>query len=117
MSVGNRDTLIVFEQRTITQDPDDGTTIEGDWAEASRAWAEVRDILPSRAETVDEGVSMQRRPARIRVDYFDGADVTPDMRIDINGRKLRINGAPAFKRDTSEWEMLAEELSTAGAEP
>lgn len=117
MTIGARDTQIAFEARETTKDPVYGTTVEGHWEEQSRAWAEVRDILPSRSENVADGVSIQRRPARVRVDYFDGVGVTSAMRIDVGGRKLQIVAGPAFKRDTNEWEMVVEETSTAGHAP
>ncbi|WP_103728925.1 head-tail adaptor protein [Novosphingobium sp. HII-3] len=116
MSSGKRDTLIVFEARQTTKDPTYGTTIEGDWTKISDAWAEVQDVLPSRAENIDQNISIQRRPARIRVDYFDGINVTSTMRINIDGRILRIVSGPAMKGHRKEWEMMAEELSTEGQE-
>jgi head-tail adaptor len=116
VTAGARDTLIKFEARATTRDETYGTTVEGPWSEVSSAWAEVQDFLPSRSESVDQSVSMQRRPARIRVDYFDGVDVTSAMRIDVDGRKLRIVSGPAHKRDSDEWEMVAEELSSEGQE-
>lgn len=117
MSGGARDTLIIFETRGTTQDPVYGTPVEGVWTEHGRAWAEVMDVLPSRAESFDDNISIQRRPCRVRVDYFDGIGVTSDMRIDIDGRKLRIVAGPAMKGKRKEWEVMAEELSTAGQEP
>lgn len=116
MSSGARDTLIIFERRSIIQDPDYGTPIES-WAEHSRAWAEVQDVLPSRSESIDDSISIQRRPARVRIDYFDGVTVTAQMRIDVDGRKLQIIGGPAMKGKRKEWEMMTEELSTQGEAP
>jgi head-tail adaptor len=116
MSSGKRDTFIVFEARQTIKDPVYGTITEGDWVKASDAWAEVQDVLPSRAENIDQNVSIQRRPARVRVDYFDGISVTSAMRININGRILRIVSGPAMKGHRKEWEMMAEELSTEGQE-
>lgn len=123
MSAGKRDTLIVFEARTIATDPDYNTAEGEDWGEHSRAWAEVVDTLPSRAESLDDSISIQRRPARIRVEYYDGLGITSAMRISIPGgpalpdRTLRIIAGPALKRDTSEWEFMAEELNVEGVEP
>lgn len=122
MARGKYEDLIIFEARETTQDPVYGTTIEGNWTEQSRAWAEVQDILPSRSESLDDSISIQRRPARIRVDEFDGIGVTSAMRITIESdgvrpaRTMRITSGPAFKRDTREIEFVAEELSTSGQE-
>ena len=117
MTASTRDTFITFEARETSKDPNYGTTVEDRWVKASEAWAEVQDVLPSRGENIDDSLSIQRRPARIRIDYFDGIDVTADMRIDIDGRKLRIVSGPAEKGRRNEWEMMAEELSTEGHEP
>lgn len=116
MTPGARDTLITIERRTVSQDPVYGTG-SATWVELRQAWAEVQDVLPSRSESLDDSISIQSRPARVRIDYFDGIDVTSDMRIDIDGRKLRIVAGPAMKGKRREWEMMAEELSTSGDEP
>lgn len=116
MTAGARDTLITFERRGAGQDPVYGTW-SGDWEPQSQAWAEVMDVLPSRTESLDDSIVIQRRPSRIRVDYFDGISVTADMRIDIDGRKLRIVAGPAMKGHRKEWEMMAEEFSTEGQQP
>lgn len=117
MKQRNRDDLIIFEARRTTRDPVYGTVVEGEWQEHSRAWAEVLDVLPSRAENVTDGIDISRRPARIRIDYFDGVSVTSTMRVDIDGRKLRIIAGPAEKGHRDEWEFIAEELSTEGEAP
>lgn len=117
MNAGARDTFIIFEVRQTTKDPVYGTTIEGKWTKHSEAWAEVQDVLPSRSEKLDDSISIQSRPARVRIDYFDGIGVTSAMRINIEGRFLRIVAGPAMKGHRKEWEMMAEELSTEGQEP
>lgn len=123
MTAGRRDTFITFESRQIVgRDPNYNTPIY-DWRTASEAWAEVLDVLPSRSESLDDSISIQSRPARIRVDEYDAVGVTADMRISIEAdavhpaRVLRIISGPAFKRDTREIEFIAEELSTEGQEP
>ena len=123
VTAGARNTLVTFEARQTTQDPTYGTTIEGDWTEQSKAWAEVQDVLPSRSETVDESISLTRRPARLRIDYFDGVGITPAMRVKIaadavwSERIMQIISGPAHKRDSGEWELVCEELSTTGEAP
>ncbi|NML88754.1 head-tail adaptor protein [Sphingobium sp. TB-6] len=116
MTSGARDTLIIFMRREKVRNAVYGTN-SGSWVEHSQAWAEVMDVLPSRAESLDENLAIQRRPARVRIDYVDGIDITSDMQIDIDGRKLRIVSGPAMKGRRKEWEMMAEELSTGGQEP
>lgn len=122
MTAGARDTVVIFELRETTQDPAYGTTIEGDWAEHSKAWAEVVDVLPSRAESIDDSIAIQRSPARVRIDQMDGVGVTSSMRIRIEAdalwpeRILRIVSGPAFKRDSRELEFMVEQLSSSGEE-
>ncbi|MBB4858264.1 head-tail adaptor [Novosphingobium chloroacetimidivorans] len=116
MSAGKRDAFITFEVRQTTKDPLYGTNVAGDWIKHSDAWAEVQDVLPSRSENLADGISIQRRPARVRIDYLDGLTITSAMRLDIDGRKLRIVAGPAEKGHRKEWEMMVEELSTSGDE-
>ncbi len=114
MQAGALDTYITIEQRSETQEGVYGTDIVS-WTTLASVWAQINDVLPSRAESVDNGVSMARRPARIRIRYR--SDVTSDMRIDIDGRKLRIVGGPAELGRRQWLELVAEELSTEGTAP
>lgn len=115
-----RDTFVTFEARTTTQDPLYGATVEGDWTKHCDAWAEVQDVLPSRSESIDQSVSIQSRPARIRIDQFDGVGITAAMRVRIPAdavwpeRVLRIISGPAFVQKSRELEFMAEQLSTEG---
>ena len=114
MAAGKYDRRITIETRTVTQDPIYGAN-QTAWATLATVWAEVRDILPSRAENMDEGLSMARKPARVRMRYRD--DITADMRIDYGGRKMRIVSGPAELGRRREIELLVEELSTEGDAP
>lgn len=122
MTAGARNTFVSFEQRGTTQDPTYGTTIEADWTKFSDAWAEVQDVLPSRSENIDQSVLIERRPARIRIDQYDGVGVTASMRVRIAAdalwpeRVLRIISGPALVQKSRELEFIAEELSTGGQE-
>ena len=122
MTAGKRDTFVTFQIRQTTKDPVYGTTIEGDWIKHSEAWAQVQDILPSRSEGIDDSISIERRPARVRIDYFDGIGVTSSMRIKIDAdevwpeRIMSIISGPAYVQSRREWELTAEQLSTEGHE-
>lgn len=116
MTAGRRDTPITVEQYAGEQEPVYGTT-GGTWADLASMMAEVQDFLPSRSEQVADSINMARRPCRVRVDYFDGINITSDMRIRIDDRTLRIIGGPAEKGRKEGWEMVCEELSTEGDEP
>lgn len=112
---------VVIQRRTETQDPIYGTAIVT-WADLATIWAEVQDVLPSRAERVAEGIDIARRPARVRMLYRD--DVTTDMRLKVLGRGgnepdrlLQIIAGPAELGFRERIELMAEELSSGGQEP
>lgn len=70
-----------------TRDPDYGSEIQT-WSAIDTVWASVLDVLPSRAESVQDAVQIVERPSRVRMRYR--ADIRPDMRIVIIG----VDGAP-----------------------
>lgn len=111
---GTLDRLITIERRVVTQDPVYGTS-SSTWETHATVWAQVRDVLPSRAESLDDSVSIARRPARIRMRYR--SDITSDMRIQVDGRTLRIIAGPAELGRREALELMAEELSSSGEEP
>lgn len=114
---GRRTTRITFQQRTGTQHAGTGawTYTWADLASNPHELAEVQDVLPSRAESVADGINIQRRPARIRTLYRD--DITSDMRVKIGDRVLEIVAGPAELGRREGLEMVCEELSTQGDEP
>ena len=111
---GNRDKRITFLIAANSQDPDYGTQSTS-WVPYATVWAEVQDMLPSRAERVAEGINLARRPSRIRMLYRD--DITSDMRVKIGNRTLQIVAGPAELGRREEIEIVAEELSTMGQQP
>lgn len=88
---------------------------ETTWEVLDTVWAQVRDMLPSRGEQLADGLSLARRPARIRIRYRD--DVTSGMRVQYGDRNLRIVSQPAELGRREGLELMAEELSTEGQEP
>lgn len=113
---------VEIQTRETTQDPDYGTTVEGDWTTLKTVKAEVQDMLPSRGERLAEGVNIANRPCRVRFRFRDG--VTSAMRLNVLGRGpdeadrvLRIISGPAELGFRDKCEVLAEELTTAGQEP
>lgn len=114
IDAGTLDRRITFEARAVSQGGVyNRKTVE--WVPHATVWAQVRDVLPSRAESVDQGLSMARRPCRIRLRWRD--DITGDMRIDYEGRKLRIIAGPVELGRRAGLEIMAEELSTEGTAP
>lgn len=114
IDAGSLDRRLTFEARQAIQSGPYNRR-EDSWGPHATVWAQVRDVLPSRAEYVDEGLAMQRRPCRIRIRWRD--DITSDMRIDYQGRKLRIVSGPVELGRREGLELMAEELSSEGVEP
>lgn len=81
----------------------------------ARAPAQVLDALPSKDETVKEGLAQATRPARLRMRYMRG--ITSDMRVilhDETDQLFQIVGGPA-EIGRREWlEMTIEQYSTQG---
>jgi head-tail adaptor len=64
---------------------------------AERFWAEVQDALPSRSESVTQGLEVARNQTRIRMRYRD--DIDSSMRVKLHGDGndvvYQIVGGPA----------------------
>lgn len=114
MIAGKLDRRITFEERQTTQDATYGTQMVT-WADVVTVWAQVQDILPSRAEGVESNINMSRRPCRVRIRFREDLDST--MRIDFNGRKLRIVSGPVEMGRREALEFVAEEMTTEGVAP
>lgn len=86
------------------------------WADVTPSeWAEVQDVLPSRGESIADGINIAKRPARIRCNYR--TDITSDMRVKFDGRTLKIVAGPAELGRREGLEVVCEELSIEGVEP
>jgi len=110
----NLDTRIRIERKVVTYDPHYGTE-QVNWTEFACVWAEVKDILPSRAERLADSIQIGRRPARIRIRYLEG--LAADMRIIIDNRTHQIISGPAMLGRRAAMEIMVEELSSEGAAP
>lgn len=108
------DTRIRIERRAVTRDPQYGAE-EVNWTQFACVWAEVKDILPSRAERMADQIQIARRPARIRIRYLPG--ITPDMRVIIANRIHQIIAGPSMLGRREAIELMVEELSNEGAAP
>lgn len=105
---------IRIERKSVTHDAQYGTEAVT-WAPFACVWAEVKDILPSRAERMADQIQIARRPARIRIRYLAG--ITPDMRVIIAGRIHQIIAGPSILGRREAIELMVEELSSEGAAP
>lgn len=107
---------ITLQAKSITKDAAYGTDVITWTTFAERIPAQVQDTLPSRSESVQQGIKKASRPARIRIRYRSG--VTSDMRIVQHGatdRYMEIIGGPAELGQRQGLEMVAVELSTVGS--
>lgn len=84
----------------------------GTWERAADCWASVQDVLPSRAERLDGGISIANRPARVRMRYR--TDVDASMRFVMDGRVLQIISGPAEVGFREEVEFMVENYSASG---
>lgn len=86
----------------------------GGWVSvAARVPAQVQDALPSRSETVQDGLAVATRPARLRMRYLHG--VTSAMRVTLHGDTdviYQIVGGPAEIGRRQWLEMTIEQYST-----
>ena len=105
---------IRIERKMVTRDPKYGTETVS-WAEFACVWAEVKDILPSKAERLADSIQIGRRPARIRIRYLAG--LAADMRVIIDTRVHQIISGPATLGRREAMEFMVEEHSSEGAAP
>lgn len=87
MDIGTLDRRIRIEQPTVTKDATYGSATET-WSTFATLWAQVQDVLPSKAESQGFGIRIAERPARIRTRYVSG--ITSDMRVVLLDRDNRI---------------------------
>ncbi len=111
MDAGKLDRLITFQTRSLVTDPDLGTVTSGGWTNLATVYAEMRDILPSRGESMNETLNTGRQPVRVRIRYR--SDITSDMRFLYNGRTYHVVAGPAEMGRRYMLEMMAEEYTSA----
>ena len=107
-------TRIQIERKVVTRHLQYGTQ-QVTWEQFACVWAEVKDILPSKAERLADSIQVSRRPARIRLRYLAG--LTGDMRIRIDNRLYQIVSGPATLGRREATEVMVEEHSSEGAAP
>jgi head-tail adaptor len=98
-------------ERPVADDSLDGAG-SGEWQKVSGAWAEVQDVLPSRSESLADGINIAKRPARVRMRYR--ADVDASMRFVMGTRVMQIISGPAELGVREEVEFMVEDYTSAG---
>jgi SPP1 family predicted phage head-tail adaptor len=114
IAAGKLDKRVTILARVVTKDPTYGTDVVT-WEPAATVWAEVQDVLPSRAERVTAEIAIAERPARMRMRWRD--DVTQANRVGIGGRTMKIVAGPAMIGRRQWLEIMIEEISTEGQQP
>lgn len=83
------------------------------WQAFVEVWAEIQDVLPSRAEETSSALRLAADSARVRIRYRTG--ITSDMRIvEKSGRQrvLGIVAGPAAVAGMRELEFMVERFSS-----
>lgn len=114
MEPGKHRHRLRIEQRTTAQEEAFGTRVDT-WTTWATVWAEVEDVLPSRGESVVDGIAIAERPARVRMRYRQG--LTSDMRaIDLSrgNRELRIATQPVEMGNKQRLEFMVADFTTTG---
>ena len=114
MDIGSLDRRIRIERKVSTQDADYGTEVIT-WTTFATVWANVQEVLPSRAETQAQGIRIENNPARVRTRWMTG--ITSDMRViylDRGDRQMRIVAGPVEMGRKEGIEMMVENFTTSG---
>lgn len=82
MQAGELDRRCSIEYKSVETDAQYGTEIVT-WVRLAQVWAQVQDMLPSRSESVRQGLEVARNQVRVRMRYRNDIDST--MRIVAHG--------------------------------
>jgi SPP1 family predicted phage head-tail adaptor len=106
------DRRVTIERRTVAKDSTYGSAVET-WTVLAVAWVERQDALPSRQESLQQGVERSRVPIRYRLRYRSDVDST--MRVRDGSQLLQIVGGPTeIGPGRREWmELACEEFKPA----
>jgi head-tail adaptor len=123
VSAGTLTRLITVERQQVVQDANYGSQVvtwvplavlPGSPPVAERFWAEVQDALPSRSESVMQGLAVARNQTRVRIRWRN--DIDSSMRITVHGDTdvvYQIVGGPAEIRGRRRMlEMICEKYSS-----
>lgn len=123
MRAGEHDVQITVERPVSTPDATYGTptitwvplvALPGSPVVAERFWAQIQDALPSKSESVTQGLAVARNQSRLRMRYRN--DITSDMRVTVHRDTsvvYQIVGGPALIGGRKERiEMVLERLSS-----
>ena len=126
--LGSYNRRLRFESREDADPTDIMSAGKAGWATVATVWASKQDTLPSRAEKLQDGVSMAQRPARVRTAYradlmIGGMRVAmgslnePDSPRPADRRYFEVVSGPAEIGNRDEIEFMIVEFSTQGNAP
>lgn len=103
------DEKVTIEQDVGTTDPAYGTAVESWVPVLTKYWANVQDVLPSRAESTSNGRGQTVQRSRLRMRGAGG--VSGKMRVILHGhgdRMMQIIAGPALLDDRVHYEFQLE---------
>lgn len=98
-----------IQQRVPSRDPDYGTESDTWVTVAERIWCEAQDVLPSRAEKVENGRKVATSSTRFRIRRQ--IQIAPEMRVILHGkgdRVMQVIAGPAHLDDKTHVECMLE---------
>lgn len=110
-TTGDLDTLVRFERPVPAPGPRGAGKSTWELV-GTPEWANIQDKLPSRGETLAEGMTMDSRPARLRIRYRTGLDAS--MRVVAGDRVMSIISRPATVGRRQWTEFMVEDYSVEG---
>lgn len=113
MISGQLDKRITIERKSVTQDSNYGTEIITWVTFAANVPAQVQDSLPSKSESVSQGLAISANPSRVRMRWMPGIDSS--MRVIVHGepdRTCQIIAGPAELGRREGLELMIAEYSS-----
>lgn len=102
---------VTIERRVLARDPEYGTEVESWEPIAARIWANVQDVLPSRAEQTNNGLRTGNQQARLRIRKRD-VQLTDRVRLHSRGDKImQVISGPALLDNRMFIEVMLEGYS------
>lgn len=115
MPAGKFNRIVRVEKRVETVDPEYGTTTTS-WAALSpMCRANIQDVLPSKGESLANGIDVSRSPARVRMRWRTDIDATMRMiYLDRSNRVMELLTEPAELGNREAIEFMVAEYSARG---
>ena len=105
----NLNTFCEIQYKVVTTEEAYGTeSIK--WRTKARVWAELQDVLPSRAENVTNNIDIALNRTRVRMRYRN--DIDSAMRFKARGYTYQFVAGPAMIGRNEYMEFVAERYSS-----